>query len=67
MHDVAVLGVIAQGILYNFAEGFWKKALVQLGDGLVYVFFGCGNSALQVALVHGEGRFWLFKGNQLEN
>jgi hypothetical protein len=54
MHDVAILGVVAQGVFYNFAKGFGKKALVQLGDGLVYVFFGCGNSALQVALVHGE-------------
>jgi len=54
MHDVSVLGVIAKGVFHNFTEGFWKKALVQLRDGLVYVFFGCGNSALQVALVHGE-------------
>jgi hypothetical protein len=33
----------------------------------VYVFFGCGNPALQVALVHGEGMIWLLKGNQLQN
>jgi hypothetical protein len=54
MHDVAVLRVVAQGVFYYFAEGLGEKSLVQLRDGLVYVFFGCGNSALQVALVHGE-------------
>jgi hypothetical protein len=67
MHDVAIFGVIAQGVFYNFAESLRIQASVQLRDGLVYVFFGCGNPALQVALVHGEGMIWLLKGNQLQN
>src|SRR5690606_26511473 len=53
MHDVAKLRVIAQGVFYDLAECLGKKPFVQLGDGIVDVFFGCGNSALHVALVHG--------------
>jgi hypothetical protein len=67
MHDVAILGIAAERIFHNFAESLWEKAFIQFGDSLVYVFFGCGNPALQVALVHGEGEICLPKGNQLQN
>jgi hypothetical protein len=67
MHDVTVLGIASKRVFHDFAESLWKEAFVQLGDGSVYVFFGCGNSALQVALVHGDGKIWLPKGNQLQN
>jgi hypothetical protein len=61
MHDVAEIRIIAEGVLNDFAKSFGKKALIQLRDGIVDVFFGCGDSALHVALVHSVGKIWLWQ------
>jgi hypothetical protein len=60
VHDVAKIRVIAQCILHDFAEGLGEKSFVELGYGLMDIFFGGGDTALHVALVHSGGRI-IFK------
>ena len=45
MHDVAVVGIAPEDVGDNLAESLWEKALVDVLDGVVYVFFRGGNSA----------------------
>ena len=40
VHDVAIVGVTAQDIGDNLAEGLWEYAFVYILDGIVHIFFG---------------------------
>jgi len=39
VHDVTIVGVIAQHIGYHFAESLGKQSFANLADGIVNVFF----------------------------
>ena len=52
MHDVTIIGVIAQHIGYHFAESFWKQSFADLADGIVNVFFLGGDPALGIFVNH---------------
>ena len=39
VHDITIIGVIAQHIGYHFAESFGKQSFANLADGIVNVFF----------------------------
>ena len=41
---------MAKVIGCDFAKCFWKKAPVQLTDGVMNVFFGSGDSALGISV-----------------
>jgi hypothetical protein len=55
MHDGTIIRVTGQQVRHNFAKGFGEQTFVQILDGLVYIFFTGGNSALLVTFVaHGK-------------
>ena len=60
MHDVAVLRVAAQNIRYNLAESLWENTLVDVLNGVVYVFFSCAHSAHHIAIVAHFSIFYRF-------
>ena len=39
MHDIAILRVAAKNIGYNLAESLWIKPLVNILNGIMYIFF----------------------------
>jgi hypothetical protein len=39
VHDVTIVGVIAQNIGYHFAKSLGKQSFANLADGIVNVFF----------------------------
>tara|TARA_R110002020_G_scaffold111312_1_gene256944 strand:+ start:400 stop:777 length:378 start_codon:yes stop_codon:yes gene_type:complete len=71
MHDIAIIRIITEGVFYDFAKGLREKSFVKIGYCLVDIFFGGGNSALHVSLVHG-GKVntflakWVNKGGKVE-
>jgi hypothetical protein len=54
MHDVAIVRIVTERVFYDFAKSFGEKALIQLGNGLMYIFFGSGDAALHVSLIHAD-------------
>jgi|SRR5690554_6101403 hypothetical protein len=56
MHNVAPIGVLAQMIGDDFAEGLWKQSFVDVFDGRMHILFGGGNAALVVSgiLAHNK-------------
>jgi hypothetical protein len=56
MHDGAVVGVASQEVWNDFTKSFRENAFVNMTDGMVYIFFGGGDSAL-VVTVGGQGEF----------
>ena len=51
MHNVAILRVSAENIGDNLAKGFREDALINVPDGVVYIFFRCAYAALHVSLI----------------
>ena len=51
VHDVAPLGVAAEDVGDDFAEGFGIETLVDVLDGVVYVLFCGAYAAERVSLV----------------
>ena len=51
MHDVTVLRIATQNIGNNLTEGLWEDALVDVLDGVVYVFFGGTHAAHHISVL----------------
>ena len=51
VHDVAVVGVAAEDVGDDFAEGLGEEALVNVLDGGMHIFFHSADTAHHVSLV----------------
>ncbi len=52
MHNVAIVGVATEDVGDDFAECVRVEPLVEILDGVVDVFFFCGDAALTITIVH---------------
>ena len=59
MHDVAVLGIAAENVRNNLAEGLRIKTFVYVLYGVVYIFFRRRYATLHISLIaHVRFRFY---------
>src|SRR5690606_35280263 len=48
VHDVAEVGITADMVFHYLAEGRWTESLVQVADGLMFIFRGSRTSAAAI-------------------
>jgi hypothetical protein len=65
MHDVTIERIATQDIRHNFTKSLGIQTLVNVFDGLVHIFLGCGNATQDISLiaVHCDGKSKNFFAN----
>jgi hypothetical protein len=51
MHDITILRVATQDVRYDLTESLWEDSLVNVLDGVMYVFLGGAHTAHHISVI----------------